>query len=148
MGQFSLKLSGLPGSHLSGNQHMWMLNSKRNAISIALLCSLITPSAAQSPSSRNQKTIQAPSTQPAKPPGSNQRGTDEIPLTVKILPTETSKEKTDREDRERSQSAEKAAVDKRLADQTQRLADETGELSSYTNWLAWFTLFLFCAAVV
>jgi hypothetical protein len=82
--------------------------------------------------------IQPPSNQSAAPGASDQRGTDQVPLTVKILPTQGANEKADKEDIERK---EKAIIDKKLAFETQRIAD-------YTFWLSKFTLFLFCVAVL
>jgi hypothetical protein len=90
-----------------------------------------------------QQPIQAPSANPTQPPEPDQRGTDQIPLTVKELPSEDAKERAEKEERERT---EKAGIDKKLADETERLADETQALSRYTGGLAIFTLFLFFAA--
>src|SRR5438105_2207076 len=58
--------------------------------------------------------IQAPSSQPTQPPTADQRGTDQVPLTVKILPGPDAKEQAEKQEHERS---EKAENDKRLADQ-------------------------------
>jgi hypothetical protein len=76
--------------------------------------------------------------QSAQPPAADQRGTDQVPLTVKILPAQDAKEKADKEDHEHQ---EKARVDEKLAFETQRIAD-------YTDRLALFTVFLFCVAVL
>jgi hypothetical protein len=81
---------------------------------------------------------QPPSAQPAQPPTADQRGTDQVPLTVKILPTPGTNEKADKEERERK---EKAIIDEKLTFETQRIAD-------YTDRLALFTVFLFCVAVM
>jgi hypothetical protein len=83
------------------------------------------------------KQPSAQSKQPAQPPAADQRGTDQVPLTVKILPAQDAKEKADKEERERQ---EKAVIDEKLAFETQRIAD-------YTDRLAAFTIALFCIAV-
>jgi hypothetical protein len=87
--------------------------------------------------SRNQPPVQPPRTQPAQAPTPDQRGTEQMPFAVKILPSENSKGQAEKEEQQRQ---EKAAVDKRVADETQRLA-------LYTFWLTIFTLFLFVAAI-
>lgn len=91
-----------------------------------------------------QQPIRGPSGNPAQPSTPDQRGTDQIPLTVKVLPSEGTKDKTEKEDRER---AEQAGINKKLADETERLANETQTLGWYTGKLAIFTLLLFFAAV-
>lgn len=95
-----------------------------------------------------QQPVQTPSNQSAQPSAQDQRGTDQIPFSVKIVPGERTKEQAEKEEGERREKDEKAVVDRQLIDQTQRLADETGNLATYTFWLARFTLFLFFAAVV
>jgi len=116
----------------------------------ALMCVIAVAIAgeaiAQSRGSR-QPPIANPSAQPAQPAAPDQRGTDQFPLSVKILPSPKSAEEAEKEQSERREKDEKAAVDKRLADETQRLADQTENLADYTRWLAGFTLLLFFAAV-
>lgn len=75
----------------------------------------------------------APTNEPAQPPARNQRGTDQEPFTIKILPAPGAQEKADKEEHER---ADKSQIDRKLAFETQRIAD-------YTDRLALFTLFLF-----
>jgi hypothetical protein len=101
--------------------------------------------------SQQNPPIQAPRTEHAQAPASEQRGTDKDPLTVKILPTGNSKEQADKIERERH---EKAEIDKRLADDTNRLANDTDRLANetqnlveYTRLLAVFTGALFSAAI-
>jgi hypothetical protein len=79
-----------------------------------------------------------PANNATQPPAPDQRGTDQVPITVKILPTPKPKPDADKEERERQ---DKAEVDKKLAFETQRVAD-------YTDRLVLFTVFLFCVAVV
>ena len=79
----------------------------------------------------------APATKSTKPAESDQRGTDKIPISVKILPAEGSAEQAAKAEKD---SQEKAKIDEKIAFETQRIAD-------YTNRLAWFTLLLFCIAV-
>lgn len=77
-----------------------------------------------------------PSTQPAPAPTAapEQRGTDQSPLSVKVLPDPDAKEK---EEQDRKQRAE---VDAKLALETERIAD-------YMRWLAAFALGLFFVAL-
>jgi hypothetical protein len=100
-------------------------------IALAFLAAFASDSWGQS------KQPSAQSKQPAQPPAADQRGTDQVPLTVKILPAQDTKEKADKEERERQ---EKAVIDEKLAFETQRIAD-------YTDRLALFTIFIFCVAV-
>jgi hypothetical protein len=79
----------------------------------------------------------APPNEPTQPPARNERGTDQEPFTVKILPAPGAQEKADKEEHER---AEKAQIDRKLAFETQRIAD-------YTDRLALFTLFLVFVAM-
>jgi hypothetical protein len=102
------------------------------AIALLLLAAFATDSRGQS------QQPPAQSKQAAEPPATDQRGTDQVPLAVKILPTQEAKEKADKEDHERQ---EKAKIDEKLAFETQRIAD-------YTDRLALFTVFLFCTAVL
>jgi hypothetical protein len=111
-----------------------MLKPRHAVLGLALLLAISGDSWGQTP------PIQTPSTPSAQPPASDQRGTDQMPLSIKILPSPNAEEKAEKEERERT---EKAETDKRLADQTQRLADESVRLANYTGWLALFTLFLF-----
>ena len=74
----------------------------------------------------------------------DQRGTEQMPLSVKVIPSSKSAEETAREERERQ---EKSAADKRLADETERLADEAENLGTVTRWLAGLVLLLLVAAL-
>src|SRR5450755_4776628 len=71
----------------------------------------------------NSQTIQR------TPP--DERGTEKMPLTIKVIPNQPSNEQAEKEDREKR---EKAEIDKKVADETQRTAD-------YTKNLAWVTFF-------
>jgi hypothetical protein len=119
----------------------------RTRIAIAGLIAILVVgnTGVESKQRSTQQQIQPPSDSPTQPSATDQRGTDQVPFTVKVIPSETAKDKADKEEHER---AEKAGVDKKLADETQRLANETQSLASYTGGLAIFTFFLFCAAVV
>ncbi|MGO8844311.1 MAG: hypothetical protein ACLQFI_02990 [Methylocella sp.] len=125
-----------------GNGNRGMLTIRPAILGLALLLAMMGDSSGQS-----RRHGQLPINQPAQPTAPDQRGTDQMPFTTKILPGENAKEKAEQEERERREKDEKSAVDKRLADQTQRLADETENLAAYTRWLAGFTLLLFIAAV-
>lgn len=107
---------------------------RRTAILTLALCLAVVSDSAQSQRGSRSNPPRTESAQPAAP---EQRGTDQSPFTVKILPGPDSKERTDKEERERQ---EKAAVDKKLADETQRIADDT-------FWLGMFTLALFFVAL-
>jgi hypothetical protein len=96
---------------------------------------------AQSQRQPQQRPPSGQNTQQAAP---DQRGTDQIPFTVKILPAETAKKEAEKAEAEK---AEKAAIDKRLAFDTQRLADYTWWLANYTWWLEAFTALLFSVAI-
>ena len=101
-------------------------------IALALLAVFASDSRGQSkqPSSQTKET--------AQPRANDQRGTDQVPLAVKILPAQDAKEKADKEDHERQ---EKSKVDEKLAFETQRIAD-------YTARLSLFTIFLFGVAAL
>jgi hypothetical protein len=102
---------------------------------LAIALALSAASASDSWSQSKQPPTQ--SKQSAQPPAADQRGTDQVPLTVKIIPAQDAKEKADKEERERQ---EKAVIDEKLAFETQRIAD-------YTDRLAAFTIALFCVAI-
>lgn len=84
---------------------------------------------------RTQQTETQPTHQPA---AADERGTDKVPFTVKVLPADGAAEQAAKAERE---SHDKAKIDEKLAFETQRIAD-------YTVRLAWFTLMLFGTAVV
>lgn len=73
----------------------------------------------------------------AQPPALDQRGTDQMPLSVKIVPGNSSKEDGAKQEAER---AEKSKVDEKVAFETQRVAD-------YTWYLAGFSLLLVLVAI-
>jgi hypothetical protein len=79
----------------------------------------------------------AQSKQTTQPPTPDQRGTDQIPFTVKILPAQDAEKQADKTEHNRK---EKAIIDEKIAFETQRIAD-------YTDRLAIFTILLFCVAV-
>jgi hypothetical protein len=101
-------------------------------IALAFLAAIAPDSWGQSkqPSSQSK-----PSTQPA---AADQRGTDQVPLAIKILPAAGAQEQADKAEHERK---EKAVIDEKTAFETQRIAD-------YTDRLATFTIALFCVAVL
>jgi hypothetical protein len=99
-------------------------------IALAFLATLASDSWGQSK--------QPPSKQTAQPPATDPRGTDQVPLAVKILPATDAKEQAEKSEHDRK---EKAAIDEKLAFETQRIAN-------YTTRLAWFTLMLFGVAVL
>ena len=80
----------------------------------------------------------APQNRSANPPTTDQRGTDQQPITGKIQAAPQDKQASEKDEKERQ---DKAKIDKKVADETQRTAD-------YTGWLALFTLLLFGTAIL
>jgi hypothetical protein len=113
----------------------------------ALLLGLLVVASASDALAQSQRQPQQrpPSSQSTQPTASDQRGTDQVPFAVKILPAETAKKEAEKAEAEK---AEKAAIDKRLAFDTQRLADYTWWLANYTWWLAAFTALVFTVAIL
>jgi hypothetical protein len=101
------------------------------AIGLALSVAFASDSLGQSkqPPTQSKPAAQAPAP--------DQRGTDQVPLAVKILPATDAHEQAEKAERDR---VEKTVIDEKLAFETQRIAD-------HTQRLALFTIFLFCAAV-
>jgi hypothetical protein len=101
------------------------------AIALAVLVAFASDSLGQSkqPPTQSKPAAQAPAP--------DQRGTDQVPLAVKILPATDAQEQAEKAEHERK---EKAVIDEKLAFETQRIAD-------YTDRLALFTVLLFCVAV-
>jgi hypothetical protein len=125
-----------------------MLKPRHAVFGMALLLAIIGDSLAESRRhSHNHQPVQTPSTQSTQPPAADQRGTDQIPFSVKIVPGERTKEQAEKEERERREGDDKTTIDRRLADDTQRLANETKSLAEYTFWLDVFTIFLVFAAI-
>jgi hypothetical protein len=111
----------------------------RYIASLALtLCLVLIADSAQSQRRPRNNQPREPAAQPIT---NDQRGTDQVPFIVKVLPTEQPKDESDKEERDRQEKQEKAKTDEKLASETQRLAD-------YTRGLAWFTALLFGVAVV
>jgi hypothetical protein len=106
----------------------------RLAVAILTLLCIAGSTYAQTKSKADRQPPSAPS---AQPPAPDQRGTDQMPLSVKIIPRAPSKEEAAKEETER---LEKASVDKKVAFETQRVAD-------YTWYLAAFTVVLACVAI-
>lgn len=108
----------------------------RTAIIVLLTSSFALGQSQQRPA-QTQK-IQSQNTPPAQTAAPDKRGTDDVPLAIKILPTQDAKEKAEKAERER---IEKAVTDKHLADETQRLANYTGALFIVTCLLFGAALF-------
>jgi hypothetical protein len=79
-----------------------------------------------------------PPEQTTQPAASDQRGTDQVPLTVKVMPAPDAKEQADKAEHA---AKEKAVIDEKLAFETQRIAD-------YTDRLTWFTIGLVFVAII
>src|ERR1041384_1194960 len=76
---------------------------------------------------RSQNPV--PSDQAPRPAAAEQRGTDQVPLTVKVLPPPDAQEQADKAEHDRR---EKAIIDEKLAFETQRIADYTDRLALFT----------------
>jgi hypothetical protein len=112
-----------------------MVTVRQFVFGVALLIAAVGDSSGQSRSFRS-----APPSPPAtqqQPTISDQRGTDQSPLSVKVLPSPASKEDADREERARQEKLEADG----------KLADQIGKIASYTFWLGIFAFALLCAAV-
>jgi hypothetical protein len=112
-----------------------MLIARQIALCVAISLAISGVSWGQSqkpPASSNP-----PSNENTQPAPRDQRGTDQSPLAIKIIPGTDSKQKTEQEERERK---EKTDIETRLADETQRIAD-------YTKFLSVFTAALLAAAI-
>lgn len=70
-----------------------------------------------------------PSKQATEPTAADKRGTDGVPLAVKIIPAPDAKEQADKAEHERK---EKAVIDEKLTFETQRIADYTARLALFT----------------
>lgn len=99
---------------------------------------------AQQPQPAQPAQPAQPPSLPSSPPVTDQRGSDQMPLSVKVIPSPQSAEEMERQERERQ---EKSEADKRLADETERLADEAENLATAARWLAGLVLLLFVAAL-
>jgi hypothetical protein len=73
-----------------------------------------------------------PADYPASHSDANQRGTKDVPLIVEILPTLETETVANEKKKEND---EKAAIDRKVASETQRIADYTWRLSLFTLFL-------------
>jgi hypothetical protein len=105
-------------------------------IALAFLAAIASDSWGQS--KQPSSGANPPSKQSTQPPAPDQRGTDQSPVVVKILPAPNTEKQTEKQEREWQ---EKELIDKKLAFDTQRIAD-------YTWWLASLTGCLFAIAVI
>lgn len=115
-----------------------MLKTRLAAAVLLLIASVSSDSSAQSGISAGDPPQDVAENE-IGPPQGNLRGTDEAPISVKIVDTEEAKQI-----RERGElaAAEKEILDRKLVDETQRLADLTADLAAYTNKLFWATAVL------
>jgi hypothetical protein len=109
-----------------------MLRTGQFVLGFALLIATVVDSEGQS--QRGSSRSQPPSAQVTQQPAPDQRGTEQSPLSVKIVPPEGADKKAAEEKHERE---EKAKIDEKLAFETQRIAD-------YTIWLSLITLGMAC----
>lgn len=92
-----------------------------------------------------KRSRQQPPNVPTQSPPVEQRGPEQIPPPTRTVPDEQSKEQSEKAERDRQ---EKAAIDKKIADETERLANQTAALSAHAERLTWFTFLLFFAALI
>ncbi len=122
-----------------------MLTTPKALLALVFCLALLCNSSAQSQRRSGQQQVGAQNAPTTQPPEPDQRGTDQVPLMVKVLPAPDTKEKAEQEERDRTEraklDAEKTIIDTKLAFETQRIAD-------YTDRLTWFTIGLFCTAVL
>ena len=111
-----------------------LVAGRQFVVGVALLLAAISDSSGQAPRSFRSSPQ---SSQPSQPPAADQRGTDQSPLSVKVIPSQRSPEEVEKEENDRR---EKAEVDKKLT-------DEAGKIAVYSFWLGIFTFALFCAAI-
>jgi hypothetical protein len=107
------------------------------ALSVAVAAPALSQEPSPSPSVLGQQE-QSQTTPPDKTSNTQQRGTEEAPLIVKVVPPQNTEASRADEAQERK---DKAALDRRLV-------DLTGELASYTGKLFHATAILACATVV
>jgi hypothetical protein len=113
-----------------------MLTGRQFVVGVALLLAAISDSSGQAQRSSRPNPPSIPTYQP--PPAADQRGTDQSPLSVKVISTQRSPEEVEKEENDRR---EKAEVDKKLT-------DEAGKIAHYFFWLGVLMLALLCAAIV
>src|SRR5882672_8057474 len=111
---------------------------RRAKVLVLGLCLILISDSAQSQRRSRQQPVGAQNAQTQQPSTPEQRGTEQVPFAVKIIPGQDAEEKANKEEHDRQ---EKAKIDEKLAFETQRIAD-------YTDRLALFTIFLFCVAVL
>ncbi|MEX0842434.1 MAG: hypothetical protein WD039_09150 [Xanthobacteraceae bacterium] len=104
-----------------------------------LVALLFLAGAAFAQSSQPPASGNSPSAQGKQEAAPDQSGTQQSPLIVKITPAQDADKKTADEQRDRE---EKAAIDRKLAFETQRIADYTGWLATFTALVAAVTGFL------
>jgi hypothetical protein len=95
-------------------------------VTLALLVAFAPVSWGQS------KQPPAQNKQAPQPPVPDQRGTDQAPLSVKILPAPGAEKQAEKQERDEK---EKAETDRQLALETQRIADFTRLLAAFTAGL-------------
>lgn len=114
-----------------------MLMLRTTLLALFAVAFAVNVSAQSSKPLQQPRPIQSNRTPPAQETAQDQRGTEQRPPAVKILPTANAEaQAAQAEQREK----ERANTDKRLADETQRLAD-------YTRILTIITGFVFAAAI-
>jgi hypothetical protein len=112
---------------------------RTTTFALLALCVSLDVSAQQAVDPLNRAIVEGQSTpdRSVSTPRPDQRGTDDVPIVVKVQP-ESGAEKKARDDE--ADRLQKAAIDRLMATETQRMAD-------YTGALAYLTVGLFFAAI-
>ena len=118
----------------------------RLVIALVLLAAFASGSWGQSqePSTGKKSQPQQQTKQPDKGAGSDQRGTPDAPVVVKILPTQKSDAESENDKKERDERAEAERKKTRLDEQ---LVDFNGDLAYYTKALVWVAVLQFLALI-
>jgi hypothetical protein len=82
---------------------------RRHAVFAGIIATFVIGNAnaesKRGPAHTQQHPVQIPSANPAQPRTPDQRGTDQIPLQIKIIPGEPTKEQAEREEYERREKS-------------------------------------------
>jgi hypothetical protein len=123
-----------PANHVSAEKASVDAKDAHNLLGLALL--LMIASDSQGRTKRSEPQAQPQQTQ--KTPAPDQRGTEQSPLIIKQIPTETSE----------TERAQKAKADEEKAELDRKLVKYNGDLAYYTKVLAVLAAFQFAALIV
>lgn len=132
-----------------GRRIFALLTTRRVILGLALLLAMFGDTWAQSrrqaPRGREGEQLQNQPKQTEQPPTQNQRGTEEAPIIVKVLPTNKSDAEAAEDARERQ---EKTEIDRKKTELDTNLVNFNGDLAYYTKVLALVAGFQFLALIV